>query len=57
MKRKLFFLSLAFVLCFSVSGVQAAYIVDLNPSATTVGFGETFTVDVVLSITELDLMV
>jgi hypothetical protein len=55
MKRKLFLLSLAFVLCFSVSGVQAAYIVDLNPSATTVGFGEIFTIDVVLSITGGDL--
>lgn len=55
MKRKLFFVAMAFVLCVSVSAVNAAYIVDLNPSSTTVGFGETFTIDVVLSITGGDL--
>jgi hypothetical protein len=50
MKRKLFLLSMAVVLCLSVSAVQAAYIVDLVPSAAAVNQGEAFTVDLVLSL-------
>ena len=49
MKRKVFIVAMAFFLCMSVSAVNADYFIDLNPSATSVFQGESFTIDVVLS--------
>jgi hypothetical protein len=49
MKRKLFLLSLAFVLCFSVSSVQAITTIDLVPEFASVILGDPINIDVVLN--------